>query len=345
MSGPLILIGASVRAAAESARAAGFGPLCFDLFGDLDTRAAAAAWTRVPDFGAETLRRVLELPPSPAVFTGAMESRPAFVDAVAARHAVWGATGASLRGCREPEAVQRAAAAAGLEPLGVSRVRPAGGRWVWKPLASAGGVDFDDPACGRPGFWQRRAEGRPASAFFVDGRLFGHAWQGGGAAADLWADRARPGWADRLAGVVDALGLPGPVGVDVMVEVNGRPRVLEVNPRWTASVELIERLTGRSAAAALAGEWGLVRAAADAACVGKRVVFADAAAVVSVDVRGRFAAGRVADVPPAGAAVAAGDPVCTVFAEGADADSVRVGLGDAAAEVRRGLSACSGDAG
>ena len=339
MSGPLILIGASVRAAAESARVAGFGPQCFDLFGDLDTRAAAGTWTRVPDFGPESLRRVLDLPPSPVVFTGSMENRPEFVDAVAGRHEVWGATGKTLRRSRGPEAVQRAAAAAGLEPLAVSRPRPAGGRWVWKPLASAGGVDFDDPACGRPGFWQERAEGRPASAFFVNGRLFGHAWQGCGAVTDLWTDRSKPKWADRLVGVVDSLGLPGPVGVDVMVDGRGRPRVLEVNPRWTASVELLERLTGRSAAAALQGVSDRRRDPVETACVGKRVVFADAAAVVEADLRDAFAAGRVADVPPPGTRISPGEPVCTVFAGGADADEVRAGLDAAARAARRCLSA------
>ena len=36
MSQRLILIGASVRAAAFSARAAGYEPWCADLFGDVD---------------------------------------------------------------------------------------------------------------------------------------------------------------------------------------------------------------------------------------------------------------------------------------------------------------------
>ena len=54
---PVLICALSGRALAQSARAAGFAPIVLDAFGDLDTRAAAERWRRVPVDRRWRLRR------------------------------------------------------------------------------------------------------------------------------------------------------------------------------------------------------------------------------------------------------------------------------------------------
>jgi uncharacterized protein len=130
-----------------------------------------------------------------------------------------------------------------------------------------------------------------------------------------------------LAGAVcEEFGLVGVNGIDFVAK-GGVPYAIEVNPRWCASMELVERALGLSvfgahAAACRDGvlpDFDLARARpADA--VGKAVVFARHDVVVG-DTRAWLAegtSGAVRDVPQPGARIAAGRPVCTVFATARD---------------------------
>jgi predicted ATP-grasp superfamily ATP-dependent carboligase len=124
-------------------------------------------------------------------------------------------------------------------------------------------------------------------------------------------------------GVAGTFGLTGVGCIDVIVTPAG-PVPLEVNPRWSSSMELVERAFGLSVFRAHA------EACRDAALpplgladvrgapvVGKAVVFARQHAVATA--AAEWLADRlIADVPHAGEAIAAGQPVCTVFAEGPD---------------------------
>ena len=60
-------------------------------------------------------------------------------------------------------------------------------------------------------------------------------------------------------------GLVGLVGVDVVIDEAGELHVIEVNPRPTASMELFERATGESLAAAHLAACGFVPPPAPAA--------------------------------------------------------------------------------
>jgi predicted ATP-grasp superfamily ATP-dependent carboligase len=69
--GPLLIVGASGRAAAASARRAGFDPYVIDLFADADTRRLAETVRcpieRYPGAIPELARR---LPPGPFLYGG-----------------------------------------------------------------------------------------------------------------------------------------------------------------------------------------------------------------------------------------------------------------------------------
>ena len=82
---PLVIVGASARAAAQSALRAGYEPWCIDLFADRDLRAFASVqrcpWSDYPQ-GIHILLR--EAPKSaPVLLTGAMENHLFEVEKIA----------------------------------------------------------------------------------------------------------------------------------------------------------------------------------------------------------------------------------------------------------------------
>jgi predicted ATP-grasp superfamily ATP-dependent carboligase len=106
-----------------------------------------------------------------------------------------------------------------------------------------------------------------------------------------------------------------------------------VNPRWSASMELVERAYGVSvfgahAAACTSGAlpgFDFARARRGAGAYGKAIVFARRD-VVAGDTRAWLADSTVRDVPHPGERIRAGRPVCTVFANGCDAAGCHAAL-------------------
>ena len=140
--------------------------------------------------------------------------------------------------------------------------------------------------------------------------------------------------------VVEAFGLVGVNGIDFVAR-DGVPCAVEVNPRWSASMELVERAYGFSvfgahAAACASGalpEFDLVRARQGAGAVGKAVIFArrdvtvgDTRAWLPARDVGDCAGASIRDIPRPGQRIAAGQPVCTVFANGRDAAACHAAL-------------------
>jgi predicted ATP-grasp superfamily ATP-dependent carboligase len=148
---PLVILGASVRAFAESARRAGRAVYAADLFCDLDLQAISTEAVAVTNESADdgggypwSLRTAAASFPPSAVwcYTGAIENHPDLVDAVAATRPLAGNPGTVLRQLRDPAQVADAAFAGGLafpethlSPSGV----PIDGTFLIKPIAGAGG--------------------------------------------------------------------------------------------------------------------------------------------------------------------------------------------------------------
>jgi predicted ATP-grasp superfamily ATP-dependent carboligase len=124
--------------------------------------------------------------------------------------------------------------------------------------------------------------------------------------------------------------LRGLFGVDAILDPRGRGRgrgrgriwPVEINPRYTASVEIIERATGIAALShepLHPPEPAPTRPAPDAEapppCCGKAVIFARRDAVAP-DLYQWYAPGQIADVPHPGEPIQAGQPVCTLLAAG-----------------------------
>ena len=327
-------------------------------------------------------------------YTGAIENHPDLVDAIARIRPLAGNTAECVRRLRDPVAVATAAVAAGLEfpetrssPYGL----PLDGTWLVKPLAGAGGRGIrrwttavateegvDHAASAHPRrIWQRFVTGTPLSAsycFSPDGsrllgvsrQLIGEPWCHAGPFAWCGAvslhTNGLPPHGDRLVTPLDRLGLVlaerfrpvGLVGVDLIVDADGRLWVIEVNPRPTASMELFERSGAGSIAGSHLAACGRAPASASqlhqpqshapSAWV-KAVLFAVEPTPVSqplidgltretdpwTQADGGWPA--LADIPGPGQTIPVGAPVVTIFAVARSAEDALAILRDRVARV------------
>jgi predicted ATP-grasp superfamily ATP-dependent carboligase len=270
-----------------------------------------------------------------------------------------------------------------LNPLNLSNpsnLSNPGSPWLVKPLSSGGGrrVRRWRPGTRVPGgcYLQEFIEGVPGSIVFaaaggravplgfsqqlVGESAFGAAgYQYCGsiltpAGASIAGTSDRPLFDDACAlceAVADEFGLVGVNGID-FVACHGRANAVEVNPRWSASMELVELAYGLSVFGAHAGAcadgvlpmFNLSAARRDSGAVGKAIVFARTDTVVG-DTRAWLTAPPVQDAMPAvrdiphrGERIAAGRPVCTVFAAGCDTATCHAALVERAHHVYAALA-------
>jgi len=384
----LLVVGASVRAWAASAHRAGWRVVAADLFADRDLeRVAEALAIPAAEHPGAYAAVARDAPPGPWCYCGALENHPDLVDTIAASRPLAGCPGSVLRHVRDPWLLRAALADSGF-PFPATRDDPEGvpldGSWLVKPLAGAGGrgiVPWEDAATRRPAsarrIWQERVAGSPVSASFVvdahGARLVGSSRQlvgvaGWHAAPFAWCgavdvpldalpERTRRDWERVGAVLAGDFGVTGAVGVDAIAAPDGSLVVLEVNPRPTASMELVERRTGVSLAAQhLAAHGWHAPATSVAAAPGgvwaKGVLRArsplriDEATCVAIDDRAEAwrragSADTLADLPRAGVAIPAGGPVLTVLAAADDPVGARAALESRVAEVEVLLAAAN----
>jgi predicted ATP-grasp superfamily ATP-dependent carboligase len=360
----LLILGASVRSAAFSSLRIGLRPTCLDLFADADLASVCTVHRVEPDRYPDALAELAaDLPPMPWLYTGALENRPDLVDRLSVEHRLLGNSGETLRAVRAPIALAEAVLDAGLVAPRI-RIDPAGlptdGSWLRKPVASAGGRGIG-PWVGRNShhrgtvYYQERVRGLPASAIFVGQRskvqCLGITRQFVGKGANRFAYRGSLApWpvsgelldrVERLGEVVGSrFGLVGLFGIDLILN-DGHPWPVEVNPRYTASVEVLEWALGRSLLAEHLQECGFEQAGQGweprpETYAAKAIVFTDRAFQWPAD----WSIGKVdpdefpeiADIPRPGTTFRPGDPVLTVFARGDSPDECRRALG---AQVRK----------
>lgn len=354
----LVLVGVSVRALAEPLPGRARAALGVDFFGDRDREHSVETYALGRDLGlpasasglAAAARR---LRADAVVYCANLENHPDVVAWLAQGCEVLGNGADVLRDVRDPGRLRDVCREAGIAyPAtllpGEEHAADPRERWLVKRVRSGGGHGVTPwrGARAAPGHvLQRFVDGTPASvAFAADGRdcrVFGFCEQlvglrAFGASGFTWCGNilpfaASPPEAGDLLAQVTRLaeeltrrfGLRGVNGADVIVTRDGEglPGVclLEVNPRYSASMELVQWGRGLDVLGlhleACAGRLPEARAAAGPSVFwGKAVVYArDAVTVPSTDTwRGRSRR----DVPYEGQRVARGHPVCTVLAEG-----------------------------
>ena len=353
----LLLAGVTTRPLAVSAARAGWTVAAVDAFGDLDLRACAEV--RVPrDAGgrfhpAAAARAGRDIRAEHVAYTSNFENYPDAVATLARGRRLLGNGPAVLRRVRDPFALARTLRRLGFAaPLtratppstALAHRRP----WLLKPRRSGGGHGTAVWSPGRPVarhlYLQERIAGVPGSVVFLaDGdrahvlalsrQLVGRR-ELGASGFRYCGSLVGPGLfpsepalrlrAEALAGaVVQAFGLVGLNGIDFIAR-RGVPWPIEVNPRFSASMELLERGAGVPLfplhAEACAGRLPARGLPVPRRVHGKAVVFARRDAALGPTARW-LRDRAVADVPHPGERIAAGRPICTVYATGRDGDA------------------------
>ncbi len=374
---PVLIAGVTTRALAVSAARAGYAVTAIDAFGDLDLRAVANVLTlprhgaRFTPAAAAALAR--PVPAELAVYTSNFENHPQAVALLARRRRLLGNSPAVLQRVRDPLALMRALRSRGL-PHPVARTtapatpQPRAG-WMLKPRRSGGGhgtrIWRSGLAVPRRSYLQQRIVGVPGSIVFAaDGhRCFvlgltrqlvgdpefgatGFRYCGsllGSARAPVFEREAQllAAAGDVAAALTQEFGLVGLNGVDFIAR-DGIPYPIEVNPRYSASMELVERTTGISLFEVhrRACEGRLPRRGEGdhpgGRVSGKAVVFARRRAIAG-DLMLAVGSPQLADVPHRGDRIARGRPICTVFADHSESDGCYRALLERAAAVYRSL--------
>jgi predicted ATP-grasp superfamily ATP-dependent carboligase len=231
---------------------------------------------------------------------------------------------------------------------------PADGRWLRKPLYSGGGrgIRFAHPREGTSPhqYFQDFIGGAPRSVAFSGTTLLGVTEQ---LIGEPWLHAKPFAYCGNVGPVSEAgpalarllhLGrfLAGPCGLraqwGIDFVLNGEvPYPVEVNPRYTAGMEVMEYGLGRS----VFQQW-VESGRAARGTVGKAIYYAPNDLTFPrsgpwyADLEGEFDPWRLpgfADIPAAGSRIEAGSPVLTFFATGSAPLEVRARLQSRAAEL------------
>ncbi|MCI0378264.1 MAG: ATP-grasp domain-containing protein [Gemmataceae bacterium] len=267
----ILLIGASVRAAAWSARRAGLSPWCVDLFADADLERHAPV-RRMPagQYPHGLVAAAREAPPGPFAYTGALENWPNVVEAIARDRPLWGNPPNVLRQVRDPIGLATTLQQAGVScPLARDRFPTAEDpkRWLVKPRKSAGGAGIHFWKGGKlpqSFYLQEWVDGPSYAAVFlglpnlaarllgVTRQLIGEPWLCAkpfrycGSIGPIALSAELHNQLQRLGEILTkSFGLLGLFGVDC-IRCGETVWPVEVNPRYAASMEVLERATGQS---------------------------------------------------------------------------------------------------
>jgi uncharacterized protein len=364
----IFIAGASARAAAFSALRAGLRPCCVDLFADADLQAICQVvripGDRYPSGIAEVADR---FPSGPWLFTGAIENRPDVIRVISQKRPLWGCSLDSIEKARSPGKLHELVSQAGIRSpralLPGERI-PTDRNWLIKPIAGAAGFGIHETvaseSCEVPAncYGQEYVEGRSCSGLFVGHdsgcvflgvtvQLIGPPWVH--AAPFHYAGSVGPiplssASSQQFRVIGDLLthrfGLRGIFGVDCILQ-DEVPWVIEVNPRYTASVEVWEYAFKSSALALhrlafeglndVAGQrlQGMKLSTPSKTVVGKAILYARETVTIptptpwstveTVDPAG-FDPPAFADLPSAGDQIERGHPILTFFAERSSLD-------------------------
>jgi len=343
------VIGASARAAAASLQRAGRQVIAADLFADADL-ARECNVTQITPYPAGFTSWLAAVECDEWLYTGALENYPELVDQLTAIRPLRGHSGKILRRVRDPLQLQAVLSSASLcfpKTQRASQTTPCEGEWIGKTYqgSSGSGVGVDDAT-----FLQQRIQGTPLSAVFHGSRVLGITHQ---LVGEAWAGAAEfkycgsigpwplsPENLEQLRRLGEVLSrefeLSCLYGVDLILD-GANIWTIEVNPRYTAAVEIVERAYGVSAFDT--GKLG--RASENSlphqeegvlhgvVCCGKATLFAKAPLTISAEMStallvqaGSMPWPKLADIPVVDTEIATSQPVLTLFAEAESCQAV-----------------------
>lgn len=264
----VLIVATSASALSRSAARGGWKVVAIDGFGDEDTGQYAIALSRVPygpsGFDADALEAAIDgSPPTEAViYGGGVDTSPVVLERLFHTRKVFGNDPATVRRVKDPADFFRLLAEC---DIAFPEVRfdppPRIEGWLLKSSCSEGGTgvrfatSLHLPGCET--YFQRYLPGNAMSALFLaDGKetvILGF--------NTLWTEPSEPSQPFRFAGAINragldaaqgetvcrfvnritrAAGLRGLNSLDFLLDGAGMPRVLEVNPRPSATMSLYE---------------------------------------------------------------------------------------------------------
>lgn len=372
----IVIAGASTRSAAFSALRAGFRPYCLDLYGDADLQAAATVRT-VSDYPQGLIAALEDRPDAPIMYVGALENSGNVLDFMEMGRTLLGNPREVVRLVRDPEFIADTFRSFNLPLPEVRSMHDApdrDGKWLVKPLQGAGGrgiapwsVETVTPD--EPHYFQRHTEGGSYSAVFLapadqrDVRFVGVTRQIVGSAQlgakpFSWCGSVGPETLSvevehlvrRMGNILSwKVGLKGLFGFDFVVDPEGVPHLIEVNPRYTGSVEVLEHTLRLALLRDHCAVFGIeppehAAPSPGVTALGKFVLYSptdwkapEPSEWLLPDEWMHEEIWRevpsLADIPPAGAQVRAGQPICSLFVRGESTSDCLDGLGERLASV------------
>jgi uncharacterized protein len=350
----VLIAGVTTRAIAVSAAHAGYRVTAVDAFGDLDLRAVADVITLGPAAGTrfDPLAAAIAGGPVPAglvAYTSNLENHPKAVERLAQGRRLLGNSPAVLTRVRNPIALSAWLRRRGFATP-ATRATPVtkpGGTWLLKPRRSGGGHRIERWRHAGPvprgSYLQERIAGIPGSVIFaangqdavvlgLSRQLVGDSRFGGQGfryCGSLVGSRTTPVFprqgelletAAALAGdVTREFGLVGLNGIDFIAR-KGVPYPIEVNPRYSASMELLERGHGLSLFEVhIHACRGTLPPEPEtySGIEGNAIVFARHDVILG-NTEAWIGRQSFGDVPHSGERIPCGRPICTVFARGSN---------------------------
>jgi predicted ATP-grasp superfamily ATP-dependent carboligase len=352
----VVLAGISTRALAASASRASYHVTAVDAFGDLDLRRTADVISMRPEEGSRFSPMAAAVAADQIVgglacYTSNFENYPAAVERLMRGRILLGNPASVLTRVRDPLLLMRTLSRGGFSTPKTRSSPPSDpngrGSWLLKPRRSGGGhgtrVWRRHEVVPRTHYLQQRLDGPPGSILFaadghkavvlgisrqiVGDRKFGAGgfrYSGSllGAPATLFpAEPELTELASRLASAVtQEFGVQGLNGID-FIATDGAPCPIEVNPRYSASMELLERAHALSIFQVheQACRGTLPTRIESERVHGKAVVFARKTIVMG-DTHEWLDDTSLADIPHPGEKIPRGRPICTVLANDENAD-------------------------
>ncbi len=357
----IAVVGASARSAAFSVLRSGRKAFAADLFADADL-ARHVPVTQISQYPEGLVDWLAATECDAWLYTGALENRPDLVDRLAQVRPLLGNSGDVLHRCRDPLNLQTLLGNNGIDfppTQASSQGLPQDGSWLCKTYrgSSGSGVwqladkNSQRQAKAAGAVFQKCVRGYLASVVFAIGNRgtstlgITTQWVGSvevGAAKFQYAGSlgiqqdlqpAVQKQIEKLARVLaEQFQLRGLVGVDLLIE-GDRLWVLEINPRYTASVEIVERNEGVSSIdshiAACTGQTlnNPKRGEPSAQAHGKAILYAKQDIKIdpsffawAIAQSGVPFTSCLADIPLEGSSILRGQPILTLFATAAPAN-------------------------
>ncbi|SFT87100.1 ATP-grasp domain-containing protein [Mesorhizobium sp. YR577] len=358
----VVIAAISGRALATAARRAGYRALVADMFCDADTVELADRAIRLPGNlhsgidGARMIDTLSQLTageePLAIVCGSGFERLPGTLDRIARKFPLAGSSGQAVRRVKDPETFAADCSALGIPHPELRRDPPADPEnWLVKTAGAAGGTHIhraknEKAKAGR--YFQRFIPGKSISALFVgDGssaRVVGfsrqflspapHApYRYGGAVRLRRFDRKDAamigGWLTALTAQADLVGL---CSADFIRNDNGY-HLLEINPRPGATLDIFDTDEAPLMEAHLRASRGEApRLPGFSDCMASTIAYTDR----PIPSFPQMAWPQwVADRQSAGSSLDAGDPVCTIFANGPSAHVAQHALNRRVRELQR----------